>query len=65
MSDNKHFVFHSRFAVDFSQYSEDDLLSWNRTMMLPIINNTVKCERWVYDTSEYDSSAVKKVKILV
>ena len=47
------------FSYDMSDYDGDAFSQWNLTGNQP--NVTVPCTSWVYDDSEYYSSAVQKV----
>ena len=46
--------------LDYSKYTYDDFLNWNRTTMLPENITTRSCSSWLFDTSEY-TSVVNKV----
>ena len=45
-----------------STYSTDDLLTWNRTTMIPPDTEVIKCANgWVYDQSTFESTLVSQV----
>ena len=50
-----------RFALNFSSFSATELRSWNRTQWSDV--KTEPCESWVYNTSQYHSSAVISVSL--
>lgn len=52
----------SYYKLDYSLYSNETLLSWNRTVMLENITETVKCDSWYYDYSEFKSTVRSKVR---
>ena len=50
-----------RYNLGFSNYTTEELQAWNRTLMSRYLNETTTCSSWIYDTSEYHSSAISKV----
>ena len=51
-----------RFDFDFSALTEGELFRWNRSQMA--LNTTVTCNAWVYDLSQFASSATDKVRVM-
>ena len=43
------------YNLEYSSYSQEQLINWNRSAMLPRNVTKRRCSSWVYDTSEYNS----------
>ena len=53
----------SMFALDYSIYNRTDFENWNRTSMIPDNTSVVRCDRWTYDQSTFESTIVSKVDL--
>ena len=49
------------YDIDYSRYSEEDLLRWNRTINIIGLNKTV-CDSYVFDKSEFVSTIQMQVR---
>ena len=49
------------FNLNYSIYSMEDFRDWNRTAMTGEDTPVTSCQQWVYDKSEFVSSAVSEV----
>ena len=43
------------YSLEYSSYSQEQFINWNRSAMLSRNVTKRRCSSWVYDTSEYNS----------
>ena len=49
------------YKRDYSNYTTDELWEWNTTLMTNNDTETVVCNAWVYDQSEFVSTSMSRV----
>ena len=54
----------SYYVHNYTQYTDEELMNWNRSVMNPEGTPEADCEAWVYDQSDYYSTYMSKVKLL-
>ena len=55
----------SMFRLNYSQYSQEELLTWNRSLMVDDSTPTVDCSRgWTYDQSQFLNTITSRVSII-
>ena len=51
------------YDMNYSAYSDEELVNWNRTLMESVSNVTIECRNgWVFDKSVFVSSIVSQDK---
>lgn len=50
------------FVHNYSSFSDEELMNWNRSVMNPAGTPQADCTGWVYDQSEYYSTFMSTVK---
>lgn len=51
------------FHLDYSNYSTEDYLTWNRTLMLDNNTGVVPCSKWIYEQVVFVSTIVSRVRV--
>jgi MFS transporter, OCT family, solute carrier family 22 (organic cation transporter), member 4/5 len=49
------------FELNYSSYSEEELMSWNRSLMVDDTTPTVDCQHWIYEQSTFVSTLASRV----
>ena len=49
------------FALNYSAYSMEDFLNWDRDAMVSNNTPTQECSAWAYDRSIFDNTIVSQV----
>ena len=50
------------YDLAWSEYTDQELIEWNRTARVEDAE-TVSCDKWVYDQTNFDSTIINEVLI--
>ena len=51
------------YSLNYSVYSDEELLDWNRTLMIGEQTPVVDCTQWTYDQSTFVSTIISRVRM--
>ena len=49
------------YIKNYTQFTDEELINWNRSEMVSAETQEAECSRWVYDQSDYYSTFVSRV----
>ncbi len=49
------------YALNFTGYSDEEFINWNRSEMINGSTPKAKCSRWVYDRHEFVETLLSRV----
>ena len=53
------------YDLNYSAFSSEELLGWNRTLMINENTSVIDCDQWTYDQSTFVSTIVSEVVCLL